>query len=126
MDNKDNLWLFISIICKHNKKVPKTYELLKCDIITNIFEIMSILFFYLAALSTFFIILFPVGGDSQSENDCYYGNLKVKNWRQFAKLPIRLSHPTTFVTTTFGQSIENKREVIFVVGKSKAFKVENN
>ena len=61
---------------------------------------------------------FKSGSDSDVENQCYYAKPEAGSWRQFVKLPDKLSSPTTFVTTTFGKTIKNNNEVLFVVGKA--------
>ena len=59
------------------------------------------------------------GNGSTSESSCYSFERPEGPWRHFVKLPVGLSHPTTFVTTTstLGNVTKNDSEVLFVVGE---------
>ena len=58
------------------------------------------------------------GNSSASEGSCYSFERPNGPWRHFVKLPADLSHPTTFVTSQFGDVVKNGNEVLFVVGKN--------
>ena len=62
-------------------------------------------------------VFFLTGNFTEDEDQCYFSKPENSSWKQFAKFPIKLSSPTTFVTKIFGNMFQNETEVLFVVGK---------